>query len=174
MMNKSKIEKQRLEQKPIKAKKAGATSVRPSITKPNVVRRFSREELISICQGAVVHHTKWQNRDSYSAQKGIQSIYKGLTAGLKFRVVTKKIHPDYHSSEWTLIIEFLQPIDFDKLETGLHLDISSREDYFKDCCPDYECEMFDGDGIDFQSTFTQTYMPSRQKLESVGTGNDWY
>lgn len=157
-----------------KEQKADSGSVSKGIAKPPVVRRFSRDELISICKDAVVHHTKWQNRDSYSAQKGIQSIYKGLTAGLKFRVVTKKIDPDYHSNDWTLIIEFLQPINFEKLETGLHLDISSREDYFKDCCPDYECEMFDGDGIDFQSTFTQTYMPSRQKLESVGTGNDWY
>ena len=48
----------------------------------------------------------------------------------------------------------MQPIDFDKLEKGLHLEISSREDYFKDCCPDFECEMFDGDGIDFYSSFT--------------------
>lgn len=157
-----------------KEQKVQPTSVSGNSTKTRVVRRFSRDELISICKDAVVHHTKWQNRDSYSAQKGIQSIYKGLTAGLKFRVVTKKIDPDYHSNERTLIIEFLQPINFDKLETGLHLDISSREDYFKYCCPDYECEMFDGDGIDFQSRFTKTYMPSRQKLESVGTGNDWY
>jgi len=57
----------------------------------------TRKELIEICKDAVVHHTKWKNRDSFSAQKSIQSIYKGLTAGLNFRVVTKEINPDYHS-----------------------------------------------------------------------------
>lgn len=35
-MNKSKIEKQKLEQKPNSKQKAGATSVHPSIAKPNV------------------------------------------------------------------------------------------------------------------------------------------
>jgi len=135
---------------------------------------MKRELLIKLCEDAVVHHTKWQNRDSYSAQRGIQSIYKGLTAGLKFRVVTKRIDKYYHSDENTLIIEFLQPIDFNKLDKGIELKISSREDYFRDCCPSYECEMFDGDGIDFHSTFTQTYMPTRKKLDEVGEGNDWY
>lgn len=135
---------------------------------------MEREELIELCKRAVVHHTKWHNRDSYSAQKSIQSIYKGLTAGLDFRVVTKEIDADYHSDEETLIIEFLQPIDFVKLNEGLDLQISSREDYFKDCDPDYESEMFDGEGIDFESSYTQTYMPTEKRLKDVGNGNDWY
>lgn len=135
---------------------------------------MSREELIKLCEDAVVHHTKWQDRDSYSAQRNLQSIYKGLTAGLDFRIVTKEINPDYHSDESTIIIEFLQPIDFDKLETGKHLQISSREEYFKDCDPEYESEMFDGTGIEFDSSYTQTYMPTRKRIEEVGIGNDWY
>lgn len=135
---------------------------------------MTREDLIKLCQDAVVHHTKWTDRDSYSAQKGLQSIYKGLTAGLDFRIVTKEMSPDYHSDERTLIIEFLQPIDFDKLKTGKNLAISSRQDYFRDCDSDYEGEMFDGNGIDFESGFTQTYMPTRKRIEDAGIGNDWY
>lgn len=135
---------------------------------------MEREELIELCKRAVVHHTKWHNRDSYSAQKSIQSIYKGLTAGLDFRVVTKEIDADYHSDEKTLVIEFLKPIDFEKLETGLELTISSREDYFNDCDPEYDSEMFDGDGIDFHSNWTGTYMPTEKRLNDVGYGNDWY
>lgn len=135
---------------------------------------YTREELIEICKDAVVHHTKWRNRDSYCAQKEIQSIYRGLTAGLDFRIVTKEIDPDYHSHEKTLIIEFLQPIDFDKLENAQNLNISSRDDYFKDCDPDYETEMFDGRGIEFYSDFTKSYMPTRERLEGCGIGNDWY
>jgi len=34
--------------------------------------------------------------------------------------------------------------------------------------------MFDGEGIDFYSSYTQTYMPTRQRLEECGIGNDWY
>jgi len=134
----------------------------------------SREELIKLCEDAVVHHTKWQDRDTYSAQKGVQSIYKGLTAGLDYLIVTKEDDNDYHSDEDTLIIEFIQPIDFDKLEKGLELKISSREDYFKDCDPNYDSEMFDSDGINFYNDWCSTYMPTRKKINEVGIGNDWY
>lgn len=135
---------------------------------------MTRKELIKLCEDAVVHHTKWQNRDSFSAQKNLQSIYKGLTAGLRFRIVTKKICPDYHSDNETLIIEFIQPIDLKKLETGKHLDISSLKDYFNDCDPEYNTEMFDGYGIDFDSRYTQSYMPTRNRINECGIGNDWY
>jgi hypothetical protein len=135
---------------------------------------MKREDLIELCKDAVVYHTKWRNRDSHLAQKGIQSIYKGLTAGLDFRIVTKEISPDYHSDDTYLIVEFLQPIDFEKLKSAKNLEISSREDYFKDCDPEYESEMFDGDGIDFYSKYTKHYMPTRQRLEEIGIGNDWY
>lgn len=135
---------------------------------------MTREELIELCQGAVVHHTKWDNRDSYSAQRNLQSIYEGLTAGLDFRIITKEIDPEYHSDDRTIIIEFLQPIDLEKLKNGKHLEISSRDDYWKDCDPNYEGEMFDGNGIEFDSSYTQTYMPTRKRIEEVGIGNDWY
>jgi len=134
---------------------------------------MERSELIQLCKDAVVHHTKWQDRDSYSAQKSIQSIHEGLTAGLDFRVVTKKIDKGYHSDERTLIIEFIQPIDHSKLEKAEHLEISTREDYFRDCDPDYETEMFEGEGIDFWSSYTQTYMPTRKRLVE-SNGGDWY
>jgi hypothetical protein len=136
---------------------------------------YTREDLIKICENAVVHHKKWGDRDSYIAQRNIQSIYKGLTAGLDFRIVTKEIDASYHSNDSTLIIEFMKPIEYNQLEEkGKHLRISSREDYFKDCDPDYETEMFSGDGIDFHSEFTQTFMPTQARLDACGKGNDWY
>lgn len=134
---------------------------------------MNREELIKLCKKAVVHHTKWDNRDSYLAQESIQSIHEGLTAGLDFRVVTKEIDPNYHSGERTLIVEFIQPIKKDKLKEACHLKISSIEDYHKDCDPDYEMEMFNGGGIDFDSDYTQSYMPTKKRLDECN-GNDWY
>jgi hypothetical protein len=142
------------------------------MTKNKIINE--RKYLIQLCKDAVVHHTKWRDRDSYSSQREIQSIYKALTAGLEYRILTKEISPSYYSDDWSLIIEFLQPIDFKKLETGEFLEISSLEDYFRDCDPEHKGEMFDGEGIDFYSDYTQTYMPTRKRLEKVGTGNDWY
>lgn len=134
---------------------------------------YTREQLINICERAVVPHEKWGDRDSYISQKNIQSIYKGLTAGLDFKIITKEDDPEYHSDEQTILIKFTTPIDFDKLEKGKELKISSREDYFKDCDPDYETEMFNGDGIDFHSDWTRTYMPTEKRLDEAN-GNDWY
>lgn len=134
---------------------------------------MSREHLIELCEKAVVHHTKWSDRDSYCAQMSVASIYKGLTAGLDFVVVTKEICPNYHSDENTLIIRFKSPIDHEKLLKGKELKISSREDYFRDCDPEYTTEMFDGEGIDFRSRYTQTYMPTEKSLLRC-KGNDWY
>jgi hypothetical protein len=134
---------------------------------------MDRVELIELCKRSVVHYSKWRNRDSYSAQLSIKSIYKGLTAGLDFRIVTKAIDPEYHSTTDTLIIEFLQPIDFEKLNNGVDLEISTREQYFKNCDPERESEMFDGEGIDFFSSYTKTYMPSMSRIQEAN-GDDWY
>lgn len=135
---------------------------------------MNRNKLIELCKLAVVHHTKWCNRDSYCAQQGIQSIYKGLTAGLDFRIITKEIDEDYHSNDNILIVEFLQPIDLEKLKNGEKLEISELEEYFEDCDPNHEDEMFSGGDIDFESEFTKTYMPTRKRLEDCGIGEDWY
>lgn len=135
---------------------------------------MNREELIKICEDAVVHHTKWMNRDSYIAQKNIQSIYKGLTAGLEFKIITKEMDADYHSTQETTIIVFTKITSESELAKGLDLKISSREDYFNDCCPDFDCEMFNGEGIDFFSDWSGSYMPTRERLNNVGAGNDWY
>lgn len=135
---------------------------------------MKREELISICERAVVHHSKWMNRDSFISQKCIQSIYEGLTAGLDFKIVTKKDNEIFYSNDDYLVIEFIQPIDFDKLKSAKFLEISSLEDYFNDCDPNHETEMFDGEGIDFYSDYTIAYMPTHQRLQERGKGNDWY
>jgi hypothetical protein len=131
------------------------------------MKDYTREELISLCEKSVVHHTKWEDRDSFLAQKKIQSIYKGLTAGLIFTI-------DKDTDDRTIWISFDQPIDFELLEDGKYLKISSREDYFNDCDPDYESEMFDGEGIDFNSNYTSGYMPTQKRIDEVGQGNDWY
>lgn len=134
------------------------------------MKRYTRKELVQICKDAVIHHTKWEDRDSYAAQKEIQSIYKGLTAGYKFKILQDK-NEDCCTDERTIWIEFIKPFN---LRRGSALEISTREEYFRDCDPNHDTEMFEGYGIDFASDNTTGYMPTRERLDSVGKGNDWY
>jgi hypothetical protein len=128
---------------------------------------YSRDYLIELCQRSVVHHSKWNDRDSFIAQRNVQSIYLGLTAGLEFIV-------EVDDTNSFLDIEFTHPIDHEKLLNGKHLEISTRKDYFRDCDPDYETEMFVGYGIDWHCDYTCTFMPTEQRLAEAGDGEDWY
>lgn len=124
-----------------------------------------REELIQICLDAVVPFTKWNDRDSYSAQVNIQSIYAGLIGGCEFKVSIK---------EDTIDICFEPPTKEQK-QAFRYLEIDSREDYFQWMSEQGEDDptMFDGSGIDWNSTYLCGYLPTRQRLEKV-SGGDWY
>lgn len=124
----------------------------------------SRQELIEICLDAVVDWSKWTDRDSYSAQKSIQSIYEGLTAGLEYDITRDENNAYYH-------IDFTQPINLTMLDQeGKYLEISSRDEYWEE--NGYESEMFDSYGIDFRTEYTSSYMPTREFLNYVD-GQDW-
>jgi hypothetical protein len=131
-------------------------------------KKYTREELISICEDAVVHHSNWQDRDSYLSQLSVQAIYKGLTAGIDFTIGDSTTY----KSIW---ITFTRPINMEKLETGKYLEISSREEYFEECDPERETEMFDSytNGIDWNGSYTTSYLPTRKRLEERGLGEDW-
>jgi len=126
---------------------------------------YTREELMNICENAVVHHTKWSDRDSYSAQVMIASVYEGLSAGFDF-VIGKD------TNDKIIYIEF-KNIDMEKLKDARYLSISSREEYFEECDPNYDTEMFVGYGIEFNSSYHCGYMPTQKRLEEVD-GDDWY
>ena len=50
---------------------------------------YSREDLIDICERAIVPHENWRNRDTPSAQEGIGKAWAFLKAGCVFRVLTE-------------------------------------------------------------------------------------
>lgn len=56
-------------------------AVRPPKTK------YTRAELIAICEAAIVPHKDWGNRDSYSSQIGIGKLWALLKAGCKFEIL---------------------------------------------------------------------------------------
>lgn len=47
---------------------------------------FTREELIAICERAIVPEAKWMNRDSPNAQQEVGRAWAFLKAGCSFRV----------------------------------------------------------------------------------------
>ena len=128
---------------------------------------MTREELIQLCRDAVVHHTKWGNRDSYLAQVNIRKAYRQLTAGMEFEIEDGDRDNFIKSGEYTIWLNFPE----DNGKEGEDLAISSREDYFNDCDPERNTEMFDvwdDSSFDFCS-----YIPTRKRLD-LANGGDWY
>jgi len=123
--------------------------------------KYSREDLIEICKEAVVPFREWGDRDSYSAQRSVESIYQGLMANIPY---TYKIEGN------TIWMTFEGVTDDHITELNKYsLDIDSLEDYRE--VYGYEDEMFDGEGIDWHSSYLGTYMPTRERLNE---GGDWY
>lgn len=129
-------------------------------------KQYSREELIAICQDAVVPCEKWRNRDSRCSQVQISDIHALLCVGAEFEI-------GGDTDDYTIWICFKNLTDEQKAKRlEYRLAIDSREDYFKKCDPNYESEMFESDGIDVNCLY-EVYMPTRERLEQV-KGEDWY
>lgn len=132
---------------------------------------YTREELIQLCLDVFVPYEKWNNRDSYCAQLTVQSIYQGLMSGLTF-------HIGEESDNHTIWIYFEKPNEeqLSKINT-FFLNIDSRDEYFewyrKENGDEYVPEMFDGEGIDWRSSYFGGYLPARERLNEVN-GEDWY
>lgn len=124
---------------------------------------YSKEDLIQICHDGVVPFRDWTNRDSYSAQVNLESIYCGLMANIPYSL---KIE------DTTIWINFEEPTEDQRNDLCKYsLPIDSLDDYREEF--GYEDEMFDGNGIDWYSTWLGGYIPTRERLDSAGSG-DWY
>jgi hypothetical protein len=53
---------------------------------------LTREELISICEAAIVPYEKWHNRDSPHSQERVGVCWALLRAGCEFRILTHPAH----------------------------------------------------------------------------------
>jgi hypothetical protein len=54
------------------------------------MNNYTREDLIKICEMAIVSENKWRNRDSASSQRKIGEIWALLKAGCDFKILTDK------------------------------------------------------------------------------------
>jgi hypothetical protein len=80
---------------------------------------YTREELIAICEAAVVPVQEWRNRDTPDAQSKLGTCWAMLRAGCEFHVITKPTFPGDGcvADARTIWLEVLQP-DFCTFEEG--------------------------------------------------------
>lgn len=76
---------------------------------------YSREELIAICERAIVPMSKWANRDSPGAQEGIGRTWQLLKAGVDFCIETSGICATDKNTIW---LEFDGILSFNSFEYG--------------------------------------------------------
>lgn len=55
---------------------------------------YTRDELIAICEAALVPQDRWHDRDSYRAQLQVGTCWALLRAGCDFEVITRKTDKD--------------------------------------------------------------------------------
>jgi len=132
-------------------------------------KEYTREELIQICEDSVVSCEKWQDRDSASAQKNIQSLYAGLTGGVPY---------SYNIENDSIYIVFEKPTK-EQIENMQYFCVDSwddwREWYIKENGEEESLpEMFEGNGIDWYSNgYLGGYLPTEERLDKT-KGEDWY
>lgn len=131
---------------------------------------LDRNELMSICEDAVVPCADWHDRDSCSTQIQLSDIYGLLEAGAEF---TTKVEGD------TISIQFPDlPLNFGS-KVNRSLDHDTREDYFNLDTTEEDEEMFEGNGLGYNDydykvgNYIGGYLPTRERLTQVD-GGDWY
>ncbi|MBW4706161.1 hypothetical protein KX928_00005 [Roseobacter sp. YSTF-M11] len=75
---------------------------------------YTREELINICEKAIVHLDSWRDRDSSEAQRQVGDAWALLKSGCPYKVLTKG---DLQTDEKTIWIEHTFT-DFSGFEHG--------------------------------------------------------
>ena len=130
------------------------------------MEKYNREELIELCRNSIVPCSKWNDRDSCSAQQNIQNIYEGLTGGVEYT---------YNIECETIYIDF-EPATTVQKANMLYINVDSREDYcewyLSEYGEDFSGEMFEGRWIDWDEN-NHGYLPTKEKLEEAD-GEDWY
>jgi hypothetical protein len=83
---------------------------------------------------------------------------------------------DYEGKPKTIWIKFIHSDEHrERLDEVRWLPISDRGDYYADCDPERETEMFDGYGLNFfeDQPYLGGYLPTMERLLTLG-GHDWY
>ena len=113
--------------------------------------KYTRKELIEICEQAVVSQEKWSNRDSASSHIGIGTCWALLKAGCKFEIKITEDGDGCYTDDRTIWIQFWVK-DFA---------------WFEHCYDDDESK----DGL--ENNEYHFYLPTLKRLKAA-KGKDWY
>ena len=127
---------------------------------------MTREELLKICEDAVVKCELWHDRDSCVTQYRLNTIYSFLKVGAEFTTEVDK-----NQTIWVTVKTTDEIIKLFEKELGLPID--TIDDYRTIVDPEYSTEMFSKDSPDDYDDEYRTYLPTREKLTAV-EGKDWY
>lgn len=151
---------------------------------------YSRDDLISLCERAVVPCREWNDRDSFSAQVNLQECYDYLNRGyiyditnesdrtiwISFKNVTKnqlKNDPIYYLSidDISEYREYCEEegIEFDMFESsGSYINWNNFKTYYN--------ENDENDPLNFEEIYQGNlggYIPTEFRLAEAD-GGDWY
>lgn len=109
---------------------------------------YTREDLIGICERAIVPQEKWSDRDSHHAHEGIGESWALLKAGCKFKVCTKENQPKGDSCVTD--------------EETIWLEIYVRDFNY-----------FESEHEDRKENMNTHFLPTPERLAKAN-GEDWY
>lgn len=79
--------------------------------------KYTRKELIEICELAIVQESGWCNRDSCSAHQNVGQAWAFLKAGVPYKILRTG---NLQTNDYTIWLEF-KPKDFGSFENGKRL-----------------------------------------------------
>ena len=113
---------------------------------------YTREELITICERAMLPQNKWGNRDSLDAQMGVYLAYGLLKAGCWYEIVNEKNFMPERSAFWIRFkahsFRWFEEAGEDDKDNDGYVDDNSGDEMFY-------------------------YLPTPERLDET-VGRDWY
>lgn len=113
-------------------------------------KSYTREELIALCEAALVPEERWHDRDSHSAQVQVGECWALLRAGCDFKVITRRDGCDKVVTDAKTVWLYTYARGFNW----------------------HECWSDENDRDDFR-TAELHYLPTAKRLREAA-GGDWY
>jgi hypothetical protein len=118
------------------------------------IKTYTREQLIAICEKAIVPHSKWADRDTFTAIKGVGECLVLLRAGCKFEILYEAEANGFCTNDKIIWVTFW-------VKNFMWFEVSDGD--------------ADPEGIPTDSDGSRLvhYLPTEKRLEAT-KGKDWY
>lgn len=109
------------------------------------MKKYTREDLLKICEQAFVSENKWHDRDSSDAQEQLGKCYIFLKDGCEYEI------REEDCSEYTIVLDI----------------------YTKGFCWFESCDVLKDRTRNHKEKHDYFYLPTQKRLDEV-VGGDWY